>query len=157
MLLRAILWFLWILWFPDIFPVYSRVSINSSRTVHYRASLSTYPDYPAPHVRSGFGLRYAHMYTGLVIVLVLVRGVCRPINTSTSTSMYIHVHVGMYMGILLYPRPPTPDPRPQTPNPRPPTPDPRPPTRDPRPPRPPTPDPRPPTPDPRPPTPTPDP
>ena len=62
MLLRAILWFLWILWFPEIFPVYSRVSVNSSRTVHYRVSLSTYPDYPAPHVRSGFGLRYSQTY-----------------------------------------------------------------------------------------------
>ena len=32
--------------------------LHSSRTAHFRVSLSTYPDYPAPHVSRGFGLRY---------------------------------------------------------------------------------------------------
>ena len=43
---------------PCIFLLYSTGSLHSSRTAHFRVSLSTYPDYPAPHVRSGFGLRY---------------------------------------------------------------------------------------------------
>ena len=47
-----------ILSFPYIFLVYSTGSLHSSRTVHFRVSLSTYPDYLAPYVRSCFGLRY---------------------------------------------------------------------------------------------------
>ena len=49
--------------FPDIHSLYiPRVLVHSSRTVHFRVSLSTYPDYPAPHVRSGFGLRYYRVF-----------------------------------------------------------------------------------------------
>ena len=49
--------------FPYIFLVYSTGSLHSSRTVHFRVSLSTYPDYPAPYVRSGFGLRYSQLFS----------------------------------------------------------------------------------------------
>ena len=43
---------------PYIFLAYSTGSLHSTPSAHFPISLPTYPDYPAPYVRSSSGLRY---------------------------------------------------------------------------------------------------